>query len=189
MSNQLILPHRGLATLATVLDLLDPSRVPTPEEWPVVIEVYAAPMIDHAESYDFRAPRTNDDVQTDRLLASYLAGHMPEHASSGCRLIHIEQFTTGFYLTLTGHWLVVEMNIDMTQVLRCERCEASGLVKYFTDRPMLPHRLVSGINRVMRNREDALSRQLDRIHRDRVSLAVLQHRLDQLPDPCPVSSR
>lgn len=156
---------------------------PSPEAWARILEATTSVILHDLKYYGLRELKEDEGQVPDRLVARDI---IRQASLKRLRLVHIETFTTCFYITEIGEWLIAETDIDGTRILRHEWIFGRDMAKTFGDSRYpkeLPIRLLDGLYKMIEYRLEQAEQRIAifRLARDVIKPIVRRARL--LPEP------
>lgn len=157
-----------------------PARYPTPAEWATIISAVTTGLHGHSKYYGLRQLKEDEGQGIDRLVAR----DIPDLDGRRLRLIHIETFTTAFYLSETHEWLVAEANVGGTRILWSEWVPSADLARVFENySPRLPERLLDGLFQLVKSRLEEAEQRIAIFRSAYNWLKPIVDRVEMLPYP------
>lgn len=157
-----------------VLGRTEANGLPSSAAWARILESASSIILHDLKYYGLRELKEDEGQTLDRLVARDV---IKVGSVKRLRLIHIEGFTTCFYVTESGEWLIAETDIDGTRIIRYEWICTRDMAKTFGDSKYpkeLPIRLLSSLYRMIEDRLQQAERRTEtfRFARDAVKPIV-----------------
>jgi hypothetical protein len=170
-----------------VLGCTKPSGFPSPEAWVRIFESTTAIILHDLQYYGLREFKEDEGDKISRMIARDVVTRVP---LPRLRQIHAHVLS-GFYLASNGEWLIVEIDIDHTRVLRHQWVSPDDLATVFRDDAypqVLPIQLLDGLCQMVEDRLEQAEQRIETFRFARDALKPIVYRARRLPLISPVST-
>jgi hypothetical protein len=171
------------AMVEFVLGRTKADGFPSPAAWGRIFESSTALLLHDLEYYGLRKLSKTEGSKLDRLIVR----DVPVSGERvRLRRVYGERLTL-FYLSMTGEWLIVEIDIDHTRVLRHKWVRVADLAEVFGDdyyAKTLPVRLLGAILMMVEDRLEQAERHIETFRFARDALKPIVNQAEHhLPEP------